>query len=129
MKSVIRRSFLRLSTVPIPILSSVMLTNMKQSQVSLFAGSSASFIELLPRIDLNTRSENRKQRLPSQVETDDASDIATLEELEEEKINGKAILQISTFKRKKPKMRKDRARTIRRKIKRKSAKKRAKYNL
>lgn len=41
----------------------------------------------------------------------------------------RAICRISTFKRKKIKVRKDRARTVRRKIRRKSHKKRAKFKL
>lgn len=40
-----------------------------------------------------------------------------------------AVTRISTFKRKKIKVRKDRARTVRRKIRRKSHKKRAKFKL
>jgi hypothetical protein len=129
MKAVFKRAFLRISTNQMPLLNSMLLVSMKQTPHCLLSSTNTSFIELLPRIDLNSRTETQKQRL-CDLEESEPSVIQQESEIPEDcLIDNKAILQISTFKRKKPKMRKDRARTVRRVIKRKSAKKRAKYNL
>lgn len=87
-----------------------------------------TFIEILPKIDLNGKARPFKPQQSANstgVETT-GGDISSRMVNEEEST---VILKLSTFKRKKPKMRKDRARTIRRRLKRKSDKKKNKYNL
>jgi hypothetical protein len=87
-----------------------------------------SIIDLLPKIDMNNRL--RPMTPPNTIAADDNVDRDDQSDAGVSQLTDtSAVLQISTFKRKKPKVRKDRARTIRRKIKRKSQKKRSKYNL
>lgn len=99
-----------------------------QPQHIIYNRSNACIIELLPKIDLTT---SLKVNTTSSTESDDYTTTAGVKDKKTDFniIDSSAILQLSTFKRKKPKMRKDRNRTIRRRIKRKSQKKRAKYNL
>jgi hypothetical protein len=129
MNSVIKRAFLRLGIPQKMTLSSGLCASIRQMPRLPLSTLQASFIELLPRIDLNTRPGGQKIGLLGEKEA--CEELEELSTGEGEDCLGEtgAILKISTFKRKKPKVRKDRARTIRRRIKRKSAKKRAKYNL
>lgn len=129
MRTMIRRAVLRLGTGQLKTMRPALGLSLQQRQTSLFSALNASFIELLPKIDLSTPAQGQKQRATAETEEEETTTENSVELLQPEELQGAAILQISTFKRKKPKMRKDRARTIRRRIKRKSAKKRAKYNL
>lgn len=80
------------------------------------------------RVELSTEKSNIIRPAAGTLITEESERVWNQTEIAED-AKESAILQISTFKRKKPKVRKDRARTIRRKIKRKSQKKRDKYNL
>lgn len=90
--------------------------------------SKATWTEMGCRVELSTEKSNIIRPAAGTLITEESERVWNQTEIAED-AKESAILQISTFKRKKPKVRKDRARTIRRKIKRKSQKKRDKYNL